>query len=233
MECKFCNIVKKNILLNDEIKLTRTPIYNTIICETESFLVMPDLGSIIEGYLLIITKKHLNSMAELDMEQLHELDILINILSKLAKKIYGTEPVLFEHGSPPSEVVVNAQSSICHAHMHLVPMKFVNSDKIRKEAGMYLFNGISCLNEFRGTSYVYYKTQKKKDYITVNQNLPRQYMRRKLAIEANISEKWNWREYPFMGNIEKTICSYQKILKVQNFSNYLCLNDIEKEENLI
>lgn len=218
MECKFCDIVKKNNLWNkgaDE----KIPIYDTIIYKTKSFLVMPDLGSIIEGYLLIITKKHLNSMAELNIEQLNELNVLINMLSELAERVYGIAPVLFEHGSAPLEVKMNAQSSINHAHMHLVPFKLENSDKIIREADMKMFNGISCLNEFQGVSYVYYRTQQKKEYITVNQSLPRQYMRRKIALDSNESDKWDWRENSFIENVKNTILSYQEILNNKNYSN--------------
>lgn len=211
MKCKFCDIVKKSRLCHNETN-KKVAIYDTTIYETKSFLVIPDLGSIVEGYLLIITKKHLNSMAELKIEQLYELNGLINMLSELAERIYGIIPVLFEHGSAPFEMKMNSQNSIYHAHMHLVPFRFESSDKIIQEAGMNLFEGINCLNKFHRTSYVYYRTQQKKDYITINQNLPRQYMRRKIAIDSNKSDKWNWRENYFIENVEKTIMSYQKVL---------------------
>ena len=50
---------------------------------------------------------------------------------------------------------------------------------------MYLFDGIELLNKYKMMSYIYYKTSKKENYITTNQNLPRQYMRRKVAKEEN------------------------------------------------
>ena len=158
-------------------------------------------------------------MAELNIEQLNELNVLINMLSELAERVYGIAPVLFEHGSAPLEVNMNAQSSINHAHMHLVPFKLENSDKIIREADMKMFNGINCLNEFQGVSYVYYRTQQKKEYITVNQSLPRQYMRRKIALDSNESDKWDWRKNSFIENVKNTIISYQEILNNKNYSN--------------
>lgn len=232
MECKFCNIFKNDVLHKKELFLNKTPIYNTILCETPSFFVIPDLGSIIEGYLLIITKEHFYSMAELKQEQLHELHILINLLSEMAIEIYGIMPIIFEHGSPPFGMNVVSQSSICHAHMHLVPFELNNSCRIIKEADMYLFNGIEFLNKYKKMSYIYYKTSKKENYITTNQNLPRQYMRRKVAIEVNKNDEWDWREYPFIDNVQKTIMSYQKILKTNLFNHSLLVNGVERGEHI-
>ncbi len=227
MECKFCNIFKNDILHKKESFLKKTPIYNTILCETLSFFVIPDLGSIIEGYLLIITKEHLYSMAELKQEQLQELHTLINLLSEMATEIYGIMPIIFEHGSPPFGMNVVSQSSICHAHIHLVPFGFNNSSQIIKETDMHLFNGVESLNKFKMMSYIYYRTPKKENYITTNQNLPRQYMRRKLAIEVDKNDKWDWRENPFIDNVQKTIISYQKILQSNHFNHSLWMNGVE------
>lgn len=53
MDCKFCNIV--NINSKTDIVTDKIPVYDTKICETENFIVVPDLGAIIEGYLLVIS----------------------------------------------------------------------------------------------------------------------------------------------------------------------------------
>lgn len=211
MECKFCNIV--NINSKTDIVTDKIPVYDTKICETENFIVVPDLGAIIEGYLLVITKKHLNSMAELSTECLHELHFLLNLLCGVTEKIYGVWPILFEHGSAPPETKKISQSSIYHAHMHLVPYIFKNPDIVIKEAEMCLFDGIEYLNNYSGSSYVYFRTQKSKEYITVNRSLPSQYMRQKLAIDVDRGLEWNWREHSFLPNVKKTIQRYQGMIE--------------------
>ena len=75
MDCIFCNIDK-------------TKLENTIIDETANFLVLPAVGSLVEGYLLIISKRHLNSMAELTKEEKEEYQFLINKYHTLFKKYY-------------------------------------------------------------------------------------------------------------------------------------------------
>ena len=51
MDCVFCNID------NSKVK-------NTIIDESDNFFVLPSIGSLVDGYLLIVSKRHINSMAE-------------------------------------------------------------------------------------------------------------------------------------------------------------------------
>ena len=74
MDCIFCNIDK-------------TKLENTIIDETNNFLVLPAVGSLVEGYLLIISKRHLNSMAELTKEEKEEYQFLINKYHTLFKVV--------------------------------------------------------------------------------------------------------------------------------------------------
>ena len=52
MDCVFCNI-------------DNSKVENTIIDESDNFFVLPSIGSLVDGYLLIVSKRHINSMAEL------------------------------------------------------------------------------------------------------------------------------------------------------------------------
>ena len=49
MNCPFCNINYNDIS-------------NTIIEQTDNFFILPSKGSLCEGYLLIVPKKHIFSM---------------------------------------------------------------------------------------------------------------------------------------------------------------------------
>ena len=46
--------------------------YNVRLYETENFAVIPSLGSIVEGWLLIIPKKHYLSYGYLSSEELYK-----------------------------------------------------------------------------------------------------------------------------------------------------------------
>ena len=63
-DCIFCN-------------LDFDKIENTIIYETENFFVIPTVGALVDGYVLIVTKEHMNSLAELNDEQKREYQELV------------------------------------------------------------------------------------------------------------------------------------------------------------
>ena len=50
--CIFCNVDKSMY-------------YNTILEETNNFFVIPTKGSLVDGYVLIVSKKHYLNMIEL------------------------------------------------------------------------------------------------------------------------------------------------------------------------
>ena len=73
MNCIFCNIDNRKI-------------ENTIIEETDNFYILPTLGSLVDGYLLIISKKHINSMSELSNQEKEEYK---SILKKYRNLFYN------------------------------------------------------------------------------------------------------------------------------------------------
>lgn len=116
MNCKFCDFDK-------------TKIENTIIEETDNFFVIPAIGSLVDGYILVITKKHLNSMANIIPENYDEYNELLLKYREIFKKIYNKYPITFEHGTP----ILNSNhkaNSIVHAHTHIVNHNFFNEKEV-------------------------------------------------------------------------------------------------------
>ncbi|GAI58450.1 unnamed protein product, partial [marine sediment metagenome] len=70
---------------------------NRIIAETENFVVLPSIGQIVEGYLLIVTKAHRGSMGCLSDVEIIELEGLMERTRFLLTRMYG-RPLFFEHG---------------------------------------------------------------------------------------------------------------------------------------
>ena len=87
MKCPFC-------------ELDKSKIYNTILDESKYFYITPTLGSLVDGYILIISKSHINSMSLLTKEERLDYKLLIDKYRNIFKKIYGKYPIVFEHGSP-------------------------------------------------------------------------------------------------------------------------------------
>ena len=80
MNCPFCKLDLKDIS-------------NTIIEESENFIIVSSKGALCDGYLLILTKEHLNSMNELSNNAKDELIILINKYRVKFYQIYGKYPI--------------------------------------------------------------------------------------------------------------------------------------------
>ena len=76
MNCVFCNIDKSRP-------------ENTIIEESDNFIVLPTIGALVDGYLMIVSKKHINSMSELKENEKIEYEFLIEKYRNKFKNIYN------------------------------------------------------------------------------------------------------------------------------------------------
>ena len=192
-DCPFC-------------KLDTNDISNTIIEETNNFFILPSKGSLCEGYLLIVPKKHIFSMNELNDLEKNELFQLLKKYRENFYKIYNKYPIFFEHGS--TSVNNNSSSSISHAHIHIVNHNFKKQEQLIKELNMQKVT----LNEFlkyNNHSYISYITPQFNFYITYNFKPISQQMRIFIANDLNLNNQYNWRTANFENNIQNTINKFK------------------------
>lgn len=176
--CRFCNPPEKE----------------RILYEGKDFYVMLSLGPIVEGYLLLISKKHLSCCAEIPVELTEEFDFLYNRITKIQQEVYGGS-VAYEHGRAGSCMVLTEGSKHCyHAHMYFLPypihMNFAVSkdfDDIPLES-LEIFR--SCYKN-KSNSYLYIDDGIKSMYI-VDTQIRRQYLRYKAAILVDKIDLWDW-----------------------------------------
>ena len=188
MKCIFCDI-------------DHSKIENTIIEETENFIIMPSLGSLVDGYILIVTKRHINSMSELNENELIEYKNIIDKYQNLFKKIYNKTPIVFEHGTPNQNSEMKA-NSVTHAHTHIVNINFSNENEILEKYNFKKINDFKEIN--KNTNYIKYISNNK-IYITYNFPSVSQLMRILIAEELNYKDKFDWKKERFDENIISTI----------------------------
>ena len=188
--CPFCKLDKSNIV-------------NTIIEESANFLILPTKGSLCDGYVLIVPKKHINSMNELSNECKQELISLIEQYREKFRSIYGKFPLLFEHGSSNIDMD-SSSSSIKHAHIHIVNHKFHSENKIIDELNLQKVDTEKFF-EFRNKNYISYISNDNKFYITYDFKPVSQQMRIYIAEDLRITNNFNWRQDNFEENIISTI----------------------------
>lgn len=194
-KCPFCDI-------------DYTDISNTIIEETDNFLIVPTKGALVVGYLLVVPKQHVTSMNELKDFQKQEL---LNIIKKYREKFYaifGKHPIVFEHGTSRNDSK-NSASSITHAHYHIVNHNFKNESKIINQLKLRNVDEISFYKN-NEKSYISYISSDFKFYITYNFEGKSQQMRIFIAEDLSIENEYNWKISNFENNIIETVRLFKK-----------------------
>lgn len=197
--CTFCNMDK-------------TKLANTILDETKHFYVTPSLGSLTEGYILITSKRHINSMSELNIEEIEEYKILIKKYRKIFKSIYKKYPIVFEHGTPNFKDEIKV-SSVVHAHTHIVNHNYKNEKILLQKLN---FNKIDNIEDIDlNKNYIFYINPNNEIYVTYNFEPVSQIMRIEIAKDLNLLDKYDWRKNNFDDNIILTINKINDLLKRQ------------------
>jgi hypothetical protein len=110
VKCDYCN----NVLVPCTSRLP----WDEVLFDSMSYVVTPSLGSFIEGWTLIISKRHVTSMSQLSLSEIRELNSLIPEIRKRVEQAYGPT-IVFEHG--PLTAGTEFGCGIDHAHLHVVP----------------------------------------------------------------------------------------------------------------
>jgi len=97
----------------------RTRPWNSWLFETNSFVVVPSLGSFVPGWLLLVSKLHFRRIAELRLQLIEELENLKAKVGQELRSAFGPY-VCFEHG--PVGGVSAAGCCVEHLHLHMVPV---------------------------------------------------------------------------------------------------------------
>lgn len=189
INCPFCN---------DEM-------IPKIFFKTKYFKVIPSIGPLKEGHLLIITKKHFTSIAKIPLMYFHDLKKIYSITRNLLSKLYS-EPIFFEHGT--NTMINYSGQSIVHAHIHILPASINLSNKLRQ---CFLEKKISFLHDLKSRTekqydYLFFENNNREKFVyIVKDKLPSQYLRRIIAESLGNGGMWNWKEYPLYENVERTM----------------------------
>ena len=194
MDCVFCNI-------------DNSKVENTIIDETDNFFVLPSIGSLIDGYLLIVSKRHINSMAELMENEKIEYEFLIKKYRNLFKNTYNKFPIIFEHGCPVEDSDMKA-NSIVHAHTHIVNHKLIDENTIIKKLNFNRIDNLSYMSKEK--NYIMYINPRNICYLTNQFEPVSQMMRKIIAKDLGYETKFDWKKEMFIENINSTIKKFKK-----------------------
>jgi predicted house-cleaning noncanonical NTP pyrophosphatase (MazG superfamily)/diadenosine tetraphosphate (Ap4A) HIT family hydrolase len=199
--CEFCKEFESGICQY------LTPPRCRVLHETANFVVMPALGSFVEGYALVCSKAHVPSMASFGGEVLQELQALVTFAVATVSNLYGP-CVVFEHGMASCRVT--AGGCIDHAHIHLIPATVDLTPFLRSKFAVCDLGGFENLAGWFGRPYILAQSQLG-DFIVGDplEGLPSQFLRRQVAELVGKGELWDWAAYLGLPEMDRTFARLQ------------------------
>jgi diadenosine tetraphosphate (Ap4A) HIT family hydrolase len=191
-----------------------TKLYNTILWQTEHFVVLPTLGQFIEGWVMVVDKLHSRCSAVLEKGILGELSSLVDMVRHVLESVYGAT-VVFEHG-PGKKSEFGAGCCVRHTHLHIVPCKVCSKFRSLIPFNCYQRTRLEdILEPNKGNGYLLVSANNDINLYNlylIDTVIPRQYLRQILAVAEDCSQYWDWRLYPFHNSINQTIVKLSKVL---------------------
>lgn len=186
-DCVFCNIVKNGDNNNEKEK-------NIVLYEDDLVLVSQATGSPVRGYLMIITKRHINGFAELSFAEMKHVKNIIRVIKEFYKKYYNVNSILLEHGSTENG---RHPQSIVHAHLHLIPFNFNKEieNELLTELQLKPIESFENIKVNEKVDYWLYCNQNDNYYTSSNiLDAPRSIFMNLIAKQINIPLPYEWRK---------------------------------------
>jgi ATP adenylyltransferase len=181
--------------------------WNNPLFETANFTVVPSLGSLVPGWLMVVPKAHVICAGALALDLAKEMEQLTRDVITNLERSFG-EVCIFEHG--PSASRKSTGCSVDHAHLHIVPVdfdlasaaqSFMPNDSVWKAGGW-----LSCQQAYlQGLDYLYIEQPIGKGRIATNAEFGSQVFRKAIAQHLGIIEQFSWRDFPKIDVVASTV----------------------------
>ena len=178
--------------------------YDEVITQSGHFVVVPALGALVEGYVLVVSMLHDTCVAHLSDARLTELQSLLGEVRTIVSQQYGGV-IVFEHG--PALPLSSGGSCIDHAHLHVVPTEIRVDSLLAPQLRFVEMGDLSELRRFRraGRPYVALQTQEGHLYCADATGVGSQFMRRLLAQQLGRPDECDYAVFPEYANMRATL----------------------------
>jgi inosine/xanthosine triphosphate pyrophosphatase family protein len=170
---------------------------------TAHFQLFPPLGSFVEGGLLLATNDHVLSMAHLDDDAYSEMEMLVFEVMEKLRFHYGCSPLIFEH-APLGE---GEKGTCCvdHAHFNIFPVTVDVHDYLQHfpHYTVQSFKEMSSMKSRGGYIFLQDNIGIRRIYETGV--VPSQYIRRIITSKLGFPERWHWRDYLGLEELQQTL----------------------------
>lgn len=164
--------------------------------ETEQFAVIPSLGPLVPGHVIVCPKQHHRSLSVVPSSYDEEFDGLLRRLRNLLCAAYSVPIHFFEHGM--SREGSRVLCSVDHAHLHAVPTPVSIAEVLCSHAPILVPSGLSGLRSVAGDrEYIFYESPNGERFVIPGNThqFESQYLRRVFAEAIGNAGDWNWREH--------------------------------------
>ena len=180
---------------------------NTVLLASNNFLVLPTLGQLCEGWVMVVSKHHVAALADLSVTHLDELMTLIRRTQSLVERAYGAT-VICEHGGGRGQRLV--PGCVNHAHLHITPTQdpaevLGRLDEILEDGGRTSMASIHDIHHVEGDYVLYGREMGQLVVALPRSQIPSQLFRRVVAQSMGRPDHWDWAVVPGFDNIIATV----------------------------
>jgi len=166
---------------------------------SDSFVVIAAMGALTPGHILIVSRRHVERIADLELDELTDLQSLWAYWhSKLDRK-WAEPKFVFEHGGRSS---TSSASCIAHAHIQMLPLAF---DPIASYDDFARMSSVCELQSYRSLDYIMIWGR---DGIFLRE-LPStqigQFFRRQISAMLGRPDSWDYLAFPNLEAMQTTI----------------------------
>ncbi|MCL2801498.1 MAG: HIT domain-containing protein [Treponema sp.] len=187
--CIFCDEIKNpklaKQLLGEEFQYEDRVLYSD-----DYVLALAGYGPQVFPYVLVLTKRHINSFAKTsNIERAHVLDCLKWLVK--CRIFSSSKLCIFEHGGAS----ISGSSSIDHFHLHVIDnsIGFFNSIDWKNDQVIYKITEKNMFEDYKNYLMIgIYENDCIEAKINMTNIKEPQYFRKKLALLLN-SEQWDWK----------------------------------------
>jgi diadenosine tetraphosphate (Ap4A) HIT family hydrolase len=183
-------------------------IWDTEIADSPNFSVVPSLGSLVPGWLLIVPRRPTLNLAALSNDEKAELRVLASQLRSRLANLSG-EIFEFEHGGQYHGSAMGC--GLDQAHLHVVPLPFdlVRVAKETSIGSVVWMSSENCADPWAripaGQEYLLARSAAGSTLIGLLQSPVSQWFRRLIAQQLYCSENWDYRIASGIDNIKATL----------------------------
>jgi diadenosine tetraphosphate (Ap4A) HIT family hydrolase len=185
----------------------KVPPWDQVLFESDNFVVVPTVGAIVEGWVLIVPREPYLCMGAINAELREELQQVVALFAAAIRDCYG-EVAAFEHG--PSCVGTRVGCGVDHAHLHLLPAPrnlIADVDNVASaNLSWHLADGLAATADYfrAGIPYLFVEQPIGCSMIADARQAPSQLFRRVVAYQVGSPEKFDWRGDAMESNVVST-----------------------------